>query len=222
MTTIYLLNLPVNYNNPLNIMYKIHYLIIISVIIIAGCKSEEELPFLGQTQMLNGKEVHHQVGQFNHYNQDSVLMTNSTLKDYIYVADFFFTSCPSICPKVMKQMMRIYEAVKDDPQVKLVSFTIDPKRDNVGKLKLYADNLGIDHKKWYFLTGDKDATLELANTYFVAAFEDATAPGGFDHSGKILLVDKQGHIRSFSEGTDPENTPKIIADIKKLSESYQK
>jgi protein SCO1/2 len=151
-----------------------------------------------------------------------MLMTNQSLKDYIYVADFFFTSCPSICPKVMKEMMRIYESVKDDPQVKLVSFTIDPKRDDVRKLRLYADNLGIDHTKWYFLTGDKEATFALANTYFVAALEDPTAPGGFDHSGKIILVDKEGHIRSFSEGTDPENTPKIIADIKTLSASYQK
>lgn len=188
-----------------------------------SCKPQQnELPYLGQTVMEDGKEIHHQVGKFSHWNQDSVLMTNASLKDHIYVADFFFTSCPSICPKVMKQMLRIYEAVKDDPQVKLVSFTIDPKRDNVGKLRLYADNLGIDHDKWYFLTGDKDATLELANTYFVAAFEDASAPGGFDHSGKILLVDKEGHIRSFSEGTDPENTPKIIEDIKKLSKSYTK
>ena len=148
-------------------------------------------------------------------------MDNASLSDYVYVADFFFTSCPSICPKVAKQMLRIYDAVKDEPMVKLVSFTIDPKRDDVKKLRLYAENLGVDHNKWYFLTGDKDATLELANTYFVAAFEDADAPGGFDHSGKILLVDKEGHIRSFSEGTDPENTPKIMEDINKLVAGYK-
>lgn len=89
MKTIYLSKLQVNRYKPLNIMYKIHYILIICVILIAGCKSEKELPFLGQTQISNGKEVHHQVGQFNHYNQDSVLMTNTELKDYIYVADFF-------------------------------------------------------------------------------------------------------------------------------------
>jgi protein SCO1/2 len=195
----------------------------LSFIVFLSCNtSTNNLPYLGQSYSENGKEIHHKVGQFSHYNQDSVLMTNQSLRDYIYVADFFFTSCPSICPKVMKEMMRIYEAVKDDPQVKLVSFTIDPKRDDVRKLRLYADNLGIDHTKWYFLTGDKEATFALANTYFVAALEDPTAPGGFDHSGKIILVDKDGHIRSFSEGTDPENTPKIIADIKTLSASYQK
>jgi len=190
-------------------------------LLFVSCKNNETLPYLGQTVVENGKEIHHKVGQFSHYNQDSVLMDNKSLSEYVYVADFFFTSCPSICPKVAKQMLRIYDTVKDEPMVKLVSFTIDPKRDDVKKLRLYADNLGIDHNKWYFLTGDKEATLELANTYFVAAFEDADAPGGFDHSGKILLVDKDGHVRSFSEGTDPENTPKIMEDIKKLVASYK-
>ncbi len=197
------------------------YIISVFTLLLVSCKNNEPLPYLGQTVLENGKEIHHKVGQFSHYNQDSVLMDNAALSEYIYVADFFFTSCPSICPRVAKQMLRIYESVKDEPMVKLVSFTIDPKRDDVKKLRLYADNLGVDHNKWFFLTGDKDATLELANTYFVAAFEDADAPGGFDHSGKILLVDKDGHVRSFSEGTDPENTPKIMEDIKKLVASYK-
>jgi protein SCO1 len=191
-------------------------------LIIFSCnESGQELPYLGNKVVENGKEIYHQVGQFSHYNQDSVLMTNKDLADYIYVADFFFTSCPSICPKVAKEMLKIHDALKDDPQVRLVSFTIDPVRDTPAKLKLYGDNLGIDHKKWIFLTGDKDATLDLASTYFVAALEDANAPGGFDHSGKIVLVDKQGHVRSFSEGTDPTTTPKLIEDIKKLSASYK-
>lgn len=191
-------------------------------LIFTGCQNgNEELPYLGNTVVENGVQVHHTVGQFSHYNQDSVLMTNKDFADKIYVADFFFTSCPSICPKVAKEMLRIYEAVQDDPMVKLVSFSIDPKRDTPQKLKLYANNLGVDHNKWYFLTGDKDATLELADTYFVAALEDPDAPGGFDHSGKIVLVDKDGHVRSFSEGTDSESTPKLIEDIKKLSASYK-
>ncbi len=197
------------------------FCLVTTLLAMLGCKTNnDELPYLGQSMIENGKEIHHYVGKFKHYNQDSIQMTNESLKEYIYVTDFFFTSCPSICPKVKKQMLKIYNEVKNDPQIKLVSFSIDPKRDTVKKLKLYADNLGIDHNKWYFLTGDKDETLALANSYFVAAFEDASAPGGFDHSGKIILVDKEGHVRSFSEGTDSEDTPKIIADIKKLSLSY--
>jgi protein SCO1/2 len=113
-------------------------------------------------------------------------------------------------------MLKIYDTFKNEPRLKLVSFTIDPKRDTPEKLKLYGDNLQIDHKKWWFLQGEKESTFELANKYFVVALEDADVPGGFDHSGKIILVDKNGHIRSFSEGTDPKSTPKLVEDIKKL------
>ena len=186
----------------------------LTILTIISCKPEPT------SYLENGKEIHHKVGQFSHYNQDSVVMTNADFKNYIYVADFFFTSCPSICPRVAKEMLKIHDAIKGDTLVKLVSFSIDPKRDTPSKLKIYANNLGIDHHRWYFLTGDKDATLELANTYFVAALEDPDAPGGFDHSGKIVLIDKDGHVRSFSEGTDPETTPRLIEDIKKLSSQY--
>jgi protein SCO1 len=192
----------------------------LSLFLACGSKSEEKLPYIGQKQVINGVEMPHTVGKINHYNQDSVLITNESMKDVIYVADFFFTSCPSICPKVMKEMIRIHDAVKDDPMVKLVTFTIDPKRDDVAKLNLYASNLGVKSDKWLFLTGDKDSTLDLADTYFVAALEDASAPGGFDHSGKIILVDKEGRVRSFSEGTDPSETPKIIKDIQTLKKEY--
>ncbi|MEZ4911706.1 MAG: SCO family protein [Saprospiraceae bacterium] len=189
-----------------------------------SCKSSvySPMPYLGPTTIENGEEVKHQVKDFSHYNQDSVLITDDSMKNYIYVADFFFTSCPSICPRVAKEMQKIYQAFEKDPTVKLVSFTIDPKRDNVHRLKLYADNLGVKSDKWYFLTGDKDATFELANSYFlVAALEDPEAPGGFDHSGKIILVDKHGHLRSFCEGTDPSTTPKMIEDIRMLSQAYR-
>lgn len=186
-----------------------------------SCKQNSELPYLGQSAVRDGVTVHHTVGKFSHYNQDSILIDNKSLEGQVLVADFFFTSCPSICPKVIKEMMKIHEAFKGEPMVTMLSFTIDPKRDNVARLKLYADNLGIDQTRWHFLTGDKDSTFTLANTFFVAALEDKDAPGGFDHSGKIILVDREGHVRSFSEGTDPETTPRLIADIRKLVDAYK-
>jgi protein SCO1/2 len=199
---------------------KLVYALII-VIVFNSCKTDNgTLPFLGNKTIIDGKEVAHTIPDWNYINQDSLSVSNKDLKEYIYVADFFFTSCPSICPKVAKEMLNIYEAFDKDERVKLVSFTIDPKRDTPSKLKLYSNNLGIDANKWIFLTGDKDATFELANEYFVVAFEDADAPGGFDHSGKIILIDKEGHIRSFSEGTDPSTTGKLIEDIKILLKEY--
>ncbi len=205
-------------------MIKYSALILGLLLTLLSCKEEPTGPLkvLGNTKMVDGKEVQHTVGIVNHYSTDSTLITNKELEKYIYVADFFFTSCPSICPKVTKEMMKIYGAVIDDPMVRMVSFTIDPKRDTPAKMKLYAENLGVDTKKWLFLNGDMDATHELANTYFVPAMVDKNAPGGFDHSGKIILVDKEGRVRSFSEGTDPATTPQLIKDIEKLKEEYKK
>lgn len=189
-----------------------------------SCKDESgPLPILGfQEEGKNGEVVYHTIRDWEYTNQDSLTVTNGQLKEFIYVSDFFFTSCPSICPRVTKEMLRVYETFKDDARVKLVSFTIDPKRDTPSRLKRYATNLEIDTDKWWFLTGDKDFTYELANDYFNVAMEDEEAPGGFDHSGKLILVDTKGHIRSFSEGTDPGETPKMIKDIKRLlGETYQ-
>jgi protein SCO1/2 len=165
--------------------------------------------------------VQHQIPKFAFTNQDSVVVTNEDLDDYIYVADFFFISCPSICPKVKKQMLRIYDAFEDEDQLKLVSHTIDPKRDTERALKLYAGNLNVDTDKWIFLTGDKDELFDQADQYFVAAFEDSEAPGGFDHSGKILLVDKQRHIRAFADGTDEDSVTEFLKDIKNLLNEYK-
>ena len=181
-----------------------------------GGKDSDNLPYLGNKNMVNGKEVLHTVRPFTYLNQDSITVTNDSLKEVIYIADFFFTSCPSICPRVMKQMLRLHDHFKNVKGVKLVSFTLDPKRDNVTRLATYASNLGVTRDKWLFLTGDKDFTLDLADDYFVAALEDPTAPGGFDHSGKIILVDKEGHVRSFCEGTEPETIPGFIKDVEKL------
>lgn len=183
-----------------------------------GCK-EAPLPYLGNHTSVNGELVYHKVGTFSHYNQDSIIMTNDSFKNYVCVVDFFFTSCPSICPKVAKEMLKIQEGVADIENVRLISFSIDPKRDTPERLKLYAENIGADTNKWHFLTGDKDLTLDLASTYFVAALEDPDAPGGFDHSGKIVLVDQDGHVRAFTEGTDPSGTDDFIRSVKKLATS---
>jgi protein SCO1/2 len=198
------------------IHYSKEIILFFILFLFTTCKDNSSLPYLGEKVNIDGKEIKHVIPDWKMLNQDSVGVTNKSLSPYIYVADFFFTSCPSICPRVAKEMLKIHDAFKDEVKVKLVSFTLDPKRDTPSRLKLYGDNLSINHEKWWLLSGDKDSTLQLASSYFVAAFEDATVPGGFDHSGKIILVDQNGHIRSFSEGTDPDETPRLIKDIKKL------
>lgn len=180
-----------------------------------------KLPILGKKKIVEGNEVDHTIPDWNFLNQDSINVTNKDLSDVVYVSDFFFRSCPTICPKTMREMKRIYTEFEDNPQVKLISFTIDPKRDTPSKLKEYASNLEVNDRKWWFLRGEKEETYDLALEYFNTAYEDSDVPGGFNHSGKLILTDKNGHIRSFSEGTDPSETPKLIRDIKILLKEYQ-
>jgi len=117
--------------------------------------------------------------------------------------------------------LRIYDKYEDEDLLKLVSHTLDPKRDDVQVLNTYAKNLGVKSDKWLFLTGDKDQIYDLNDDYFIAVVEDDRAPGGIDHSGKIVLVDKEGHVRAFAEGTDPEDVTDFFQDIDRLIKEYE-
>lgn len=154
---------------------------------------------------------------FQLVNQNGQIVDNQTFKDKIYVADFFFTSCPTICPKVKAQMKRIYDRFAQEPRLALLSHTIDPKRDSVGRLKTYSEKLGVmDSNRWQFVTGNKDTIYNLARYYNSIAVEDATAPGGFDHSGYIVLVDKKRQIRSIARGTEANEVDRFMRDITTL------
>lgn len=195
---------------------------LIAALFIVACTSKEQaqenkkLPILGNHNPNNGDTIFHTIPDFQFINQDSQLVTNANFKNKAHVVDFFFTSCPTICPKVKKQMLRINEQFKDDDRLALLSHTIDTKRDTVGKLKKYATNLDVAAPKWQFVTGDKDEIYAIADDYFSIAIEDPNAPGGFDHSGRLILIDKKGHIRSFCNGTEPEEVDELMKDIKIL------
>lgn len=192
------------------------------IFLLISCNQEKApLPFIGHTKVVDGKELHHKIPDFEFTNQSGKTVNNQVLSEYIYITDFFFTSCPSICPKVMKNMLTVYDEFKSHPKIKLVNHTIDPKRDTETHLKNYAKNLGVDQDKWWFLTGDKDELLDIADEYFVVAIEDPEAPGGFDHSGKIILVDTNGHVRAFCEGTDADDVKKFIPKVKQLLKEYE-
>lgn len=204
-------------------MRKLSLLIVLFSLALTSCQDNnlpDKLPFIGQHQYVNGDTILYKIPSFDLINQDEQVVNNESFKDHIYISDFFFTSCPSICPKVKKQMLRVYDKYEDDDIIKMVSHTLDPKRDNAEILKLYSSNLGVDTKKWMFLTGDKDELRELALKYFVAVVEDEEAPGGLDHSGKIVVVDKKGHVRAFAEGTDPDDVTELMKEIDVLINEY--
>ena len=203
---------------------KYSFLAVLTVLIIYSCtqQNSDSLPFLGNRDILeNGDTVYHQIPEFSFIDQDSNIITNETFKDQIYVVDFFFIHCPSICPTVTNQMLRIHERFKDNPKVKLLAHSIDTKNDTVPALKRYADKLGVSAEKWHFVTGDHDQIYELADDYFITARVDDSVPGGFDHSGRIILVDNNRHVRSFCDGTNAESVNKFMDDIETLLNEHQ-
>lgn len=174
------------------------------------------LPILGQRELVGNDTVYHEIPDFRFISQDSQVVTNETFAGKAYVADFFFISCPTICPKVKQQMLRLYDRYAGDDRLLFLSHTIDPKHDTVDRLRNYAHNLGADDGRWYFVTGDKDQIYDIADDYFSIAIEDPSVPGGFDHSGRLILVDPQRHIRAFCDGTDPASVDQFMQDIDRL------
>jgi protein SCO1/2 len=187
-------------------------------ITIIGCSSKDQrLPILGTSKIIGNDTIYPIIPDFNFINQDSIEVSNKTFDNKIYVADFIFLSCPTICPKMTKELKKVYESYKSNPNILFISHTIDPENDSIPRLKKYSENLGIDSKKWFFVTGNKDSIYSLAeNGYFSTAYSDSTAPGGYVHSGGLLLIDKNKHIRGVYDGTDQKETKRLISDIKKL------
>ena len=139
------------------------------------------------------------------------------LRGKVYVADFFFTSCPTICPKVKSQMLRIQDRFKSNPDFMLVSFSVDPKRDTPERMTEYAQKLGItDMDRWRFIHGDKFEIYDLDADYLSVALENPDAEGGFDHSGYILLVDREGYLRAYASGLVEEEVDHLMDDIELL------
>jgi len=187
-----------------------------------GKQQPTTLPFIGDRVDLDGSKVVHKIRPFSFTNQLGTVVNNETYKNKIHIVDFFFTSCPTICPYVAAQMKRIQEHTSDYGDVMLISHTIDPKRDSIAILKQYADKIGADHNLWHFLRGPKDEIMEIANEdYFIAALDSPDAPGGFDHSGKIILLDKEAKIRGFCDGTDPDSVTEFLRTIDQLRSTYE-
>lgn len=172
--------------------------------------------------MVNGDTVYHKVANFQFVDQDSAFVTNETFKDQIYVTDFFFTSCRTICPIMKTQMLRVYEATADIPDVKLLSHSIDPEYDTVALLHDFAKRLGVSSDRWHFVTGVKDSIYKIAQTsYFATAMEDKSEPDGFIHSGAFLLVDKEQRLRGKYDGTKEEDVNRLLVDINRLRKEYE-
>lgn len=187
----------------------------ITTISIISCEnSSRKLPILGEREFINGDSVYHTIPDFSFTNQDNQTITHKSYEGKIYVADFFFTTCPTICPIMKKQMLRVYEKFKENPKVGILSHSIDPRHDSVQVLKEYAARLGVKSKMWNFVTGEKAKIYEIGEkSYYVTAGEDSTAAGGIIHSGAFILVDTKRRVRGVYDGTKETDVTKLLKDM---------
>lgn len=190
-----------------------------------GPGDKKNLPIYGKrepvTKTVNGKSVvdtlYQTIAAFKTVNQYGDSINNKSLDGTIYIADFFFTTCPSICPIMHRNMLNVYNTFKGTGGIKIISYTIDPKHDSVTVLKKYADKLGVTGNTWWFLQGKKDDVYKLSESYLVRKPEEDTKER-FIHDGSFLLVDRQKRIRGAYDGTDPKQVEQMIADIKTLQQ----
>ena len=184
-------------------------------------------------------DANHQISEFSFINQDNKIVTNDSFKGSIYVANFFFTSCPTICPIMTKNMAYLQSELSQYNDIRFLSHTVDPKNDSPKQLyyyakeKMRAKNINIDLSNWDFVTGGKDKLYDIARVYLVASpSADELAPGGFIHSEYFVLIDKEGRIRSgldrnnnirgAYDGTNDIQMKDLVNDIKVLMAEYKK
>lgn len=197
------------------------------LVAVFGCDNEtkdvtkKELPFYGEYTDLvideNGDERidtnYRQINNFAVMNQDSQVITEDDFDGKIRVVDFFFTSCPTICPDMKKQMKRIYDKYEDNDRVSLLSHSIDFRHDSVPVLNKYAKKMEVKAPRWHLVTGSKDKIYGLAQEYMVSAQIDEKAPGGYLHSGQFILLDGNHHIRGYYDGVKPADVDELMDDM---------
>ena len=208
-------------------MKKNSYIAITFVILIFGIYAVPKIVknFTGN-QLLKFEKV----PAFQFTDQNNKLVDNSNFEDKVYVVEFFFTSCPTICPRMNENMVKIQNEFYGNPSFAIASVSIDPERDSPEVLKTYAKEKGATLKNWYFLTGEKDDVYNFSNDGFrLYAGENKDVEGGFEHSGLFALIDKEGYIRSrtvingenenpikFYNGLDDKEIQWLKEDIKLL------
>lgn len=166
---------------------------------------------------LQYQSKYHKIADFSMTNQNGETVTQDDYENKIYVADFFFTTCQTICPIMTDHMVQIQEATANDDDVMLLSYSVTPEIDDVAQLKRYATEKGVNDEKWNLVTGDKKEIYELARKSYLAVKEDGNGDQ-YDmiHTENFMLIDKKRQIRGYYDGTKPEDIQRLLDDIKVL------
>ncbi|HLP14105.1 MAG TPA: SCO family protein [Flavobacteriales bacterium] len=213
---------------------QLKYLIYTLAIALASCsetKTEEtetpavpKLPIYGERYFDEDKKdtVYHQIPDFELLNQDSVLITQKDLEGKIIIADFFFTSCPTMCPVMTSELKRVAKVIEKMNEVYIVSHTVDPEIDTLATLRAYAKDNAIDTKKWWFLWGPEEFIHNHGGEgYMLAAQRDSAAPGGFLHASQFVLIDKEKRIRGIYDGLQKNEVEQLLKDLEILRKEYE-
>ncbi|QJB42754.1 SCO family protein [Chitinophaga oryzae] len=182
------------------------------------CYQGERGTFLGKEKLPILGAPGHTVQGFSFTDQEGHTRTKDDVKGKIYVAEYFFTTCTGICPKMNANMEKVYAKYKDKPDFLILSHTVDPEHDSVPVLKAYAEKHGADAKNWWFLTGTKKELYALARQGYLVDDGTYTGEEDFVHTQWFALVDKTGQIRGLYEGTKKQDVDKLIDDIDRLME----
>lgn len=171
---------------------------------------------------LQFKKKYHAIADFSLINQNGKTVTHEDYIDKIYIADFFFTTCPTICPIMTQNMVDVQDRIANDDEVLLLSHSVTPEIDSVPQLKKYALEKGVNDAKWNLVTGDKKQIYELARkSYMVVKTDGDGGPFDMIHTENFVLVDKKRQVRGYYDGTKAEDMDKLMEDLAVLKASYE-
>ena len=164
---------------------------------------------------------YHRIADFELINQNGKTVTHENFNGKIYIADFFFTTCPTICISMTDNLLKVQKEIQNNPNILLISHSVTPKIDSVTQLKKYAIEKGVNDKKWHLVTGDKKEIYKLARKSYLAVKDEGDG-GPFDmiHTENFILVDPDKRIRGFYDGTDPKEIKRLLLEIKILNSEY--
>jgi protein SCO1/2 len=199
------------------------------VLFMMSCKPELKknvLPYYGNFETeystVDGKQVidsiYPTIPAFSYLNQDSIMVKSADMKGKVWIADFFFSTCPTICPTMTTQMKRLNTMTDDlNEHLQFMSFSINPDYDQPSILRRYIKLHGIEAENWHFFTGDEAKTHKLGiDNFLIFADSDDEAPGGYAHADSFVLVDRDGYVRGVYRGTDTDEVNRMEADLRNL------
>ena len=197
--------------------------VIFWLLLTRGHNNFKRLPIVGPYELTtSGDTIYHKIPAFEFTNQEGKLISEKNVEGKIYIANFFFATCKTVCPAMNEQVHRVQEAFKDVKDIYFLSFTVDPENDSVEALAAYAKNMHADNSKWWFLTGNKDSIYTLAREGFLVPASMGSGARDFFHSQDLILIDKEKRMRGLYDGTEITEVDTLIDEIKVLMKEYEK